>query len=107
MGATRLWPYASRADALKDVLRLSQGMSAKAAGANIPVGGAKGVIIAHPGQKTDELLKAYASFVESLDGRFITGQDVNLTPDDIRTMHQVTDYKEFCIAQILSLILVV
>ncbi|MEO0488347.1 MAG: Glu/Leu/Phe/Val dehydrogenase dimerization domain-containing protein [Cyanobacteria bacterium J06659_2] len=92
MGATRLWPYQNEAEALTDVLRLSRGMTDKAACANIPVGGAKGVIIAHPEAKTAALLQAYARVVESLGGRFITGQDVNLGPADVRTMHQVTNH---------------
>jgi leucine dehydrogenase len=92
MGATRLWPYASEQDALRDVLRLSQGMTYKAACAGIPVGGAKGVIIADPRQKTDTLLAAYARFVEGLNGQFITGQDVNLSLQDVQTMRQITPH---------------
>ena len=92
MGATRLWPYASQEDALKDVLRLSRGMTYKAACANIPVGGAKGVIIAKPENKTEKMLRAYGSFVESLKGRFITGQDVNISAKDVRVMGRETNH---------------
>ena len=92
MGATRLWPYASEAEALRDVLRLSRGMTYKAACANIPVGGAKAVIIADPQAKSSDLLRAYGSFVDSLNGRFITGQDVNLSPNDVREICQETKY---------------
>lgn len=92
MGATRLLPYASEEDALRDVLRLSRGMTYKAACANIPVGGGKAVIIANPKQKTDELLRAYGRFVESLKGRFITGQDVNLSPQDIHKIRRETKH---------------
>lgn len=92
MGATRLLPYASEDDALRDVLRLSRGMTYKAACANIPVGGGKAVIIANPEDKTDELLRAYGRFVDSLKGRFITGQDMNICPEDVRTMRQETKY---------------
>ena len=92
MGATRLWPYASEADALRDVLRLSRGMTYKAACANIPVGGGKAVIIADPQAKSSELLRAYGRFVNSLNGRFITGQDVNLSPSDVREICQETKY---------------
>ncbi|MBW4628470.1 MAG: tryptophan dehydrogenase ScyB [Brasilonema octagenarum HA4186-MV1] len=92
MGATRLWPYASEAAALKDALRLSRGMTYKAACANIPVGGGKAVIIANPENKTEDLFRAYGRFVESLKGRFITGQDVNLTPEDVRIINQETQY---------------
>lgn len=92
MGATRLWPYATEAAALKDVLRLSRGMTYKAACANIPVGGGKAVIIADPAQKSDELLKAYGRFVESLKGRFVTGQDMNLTAQDVRQIQTETEH---------------
>jgi leucine dehydrogenase len=92
MGATRLFPYKEESDAIKDVLRLSQGMTDKAACANIPVGGAKGVIIADPKDKTEELFKAYARFVNNLGGIFITGQDVNLETEDVLIMSQVTNY---------------
>ena len=92
MGATRLWPYASEEDALRDVLRLSRGMTYKAACANIPMGGGKAVILAHPENKTEALLRAYGRFVDSLKGRFITGQDVNISPEDVRQIRQETSY---------------
>ncbi|WYL95191.1 MAG: tryptophan dehydrogenase ScyB [Gloeotrichia echinulata IR180] len=92
MGATRLWPFASEEAALHDALRLSRGMTYKAACANIPVGGGKGVIIANPEQKTDKLLRAYGRFVHELNGRFITGQDVNLSVEDVRTIRHETNY---------------
>lgn len=92
MGATRLFPYISEDDALQDVLRLSRGMTYKAACANIPVGGGKAVIIADPENKTDEMLRAYGRFVDSLRGRFVTGQDMNISPKDVRTMGQETKY---------------
>ncbi|MBD2440523.1 tryptophan dehydrogenase ScyB [Nostoc sp. FACHB-110] len=92
MGATRLYPYVNEEAALRDALRLSRGMTYKAACANIPAGGGKAVIIANPADKTDEMLRAYGRFVESLKGRFITGQDVNITPQDVRTINQETKY---------------
>lgn len=92
MGATRLWPYASQKHALKDVLRLSRGMTYKAACANIPVGGAKAVIIAKPEHKTERMLRAYGRFVDNLEGRFITGQDVNICTEDVRVIRQETNH---------------
>jgi leucine dehydrogenase len=92
MGATRLLPYVNEEVALKDALRLSRGMTYKAACANIPVGGGKAVIIAKPEHKTEDLLRAYGRFVESLQGRFITGQDMNLTPQDIRVINKETKH---------------
>jgi leucine dehydrogenase len=92
MGATRLYPYVNEEAALRDALRLSRGMTYKAACANIPAGGGKAVIIANPEDKTPEMLRAYGRFVESLKGRFITGQDVNITPQDVRIIKQETNY---------------
>lgn len=92
MGATRLYPYTSEVEALYDVLRLSRGMTYKAACANLPVGGGKAVIIAEPQAKNSELLRAYGRFINRLNGKFITGQDVNLTPEDVREIRCETRY---------------
>ena len=92
MGGTRLFPYGSEEDALKDVLRLSQAMTYKAACANIPAGGGKGVIIAKPEHKTQELFEAYGSFVETFKGRFITGEDLNISVENVRQMFAKTHY---------------
>ncbi len=92
MGATRLFPYKSEEDALKDVLRLSYGMTYKAACADLNAGGGKAVIIADPKDKTPELLKAYGRCVNSLKGRFITGQDVNISVEDVNQIRTETDY---------------
>lgn len=92
LGGTRLFPYNNEEEALKDVLRLSRAMTYKAACANIPVGGGKGVIIADPEHKTDQLFSAYGSFVEKLQGRFITGQDVNISLEDTYKISEKTRY---------------
>ncbi|NEO18534.1 MULTISPECIES: Glu/Leu/Phe/Val dehydrogenase dimerization domain-containing protein [unclassified Moorena] len=92
MGATRLFPYKSEEDALKDVLRLSYGMTYKAACADLNAGGGKAVIIADPKDKTPELLKAYGRCVNSLKGRFITGQDVNISVEDVNQIRTETQY---------------
>ena len=92
MGGTRLWPYTTEEDALKDVLLLSRAMTYKAACANIPAGGGKGVIIARPENKTDALFQAYGRFVETLKGGFITGEDVNISVEDVRQMSRATRY---------------
>ena len=92
MGGTRLWPYTTEEDAFKDVLLLSRAMTYKAACANIPAGGGKGVIIARPENKTDALFQAYGRFVETLKGDFITGEDVNISVEDVRQMSRATRY---------------
>ncbi len=45
LGGTRFWNYASDQEALVDVLRLSRGMTYKAAVAGLNLGGGKSVII--------------------------------------------------------------
>ena len=90
LGGCRIWNYENHADALHDVLRLSRGMTYKAALAGLPLGGGKSVIIADP-HKSDKssLLRALATHVESLQGRYITSQDVSVSNMDlchIRTM---------------------
>lgn len=92
MGGTRIWPYENRDAALTDVLRLSQGMTLKAALAETPTGGGKAVIIADPRtDKSEALLRAYARAVDSLGGRFITGEDVGLTVADADIIGGETD----------------
>lgn len=84
LGGTRYFPYASESLALTDVLRLSEGMTYKAAAAILPLGGAKAVIIGDPStQRTEALLEAYGRFVESLGGRYYTAADVGTTSEDL------------------------
>jgi valine dehydrogenase (NAD+) len=83
LGGTRFYPYASTADAVRDVLNLSRGMSYKAALAGLDLGGGKAVIIGDPVTgKTEALLRAYGRFVQSLNGRYFTACDVGtFSPD--------------------------
>ena len=92
IGGCRLFPYASYDDALFDVLRLSRGMSHKNAVAGLPHGGAKGVIIADPSQKTEAMFEAFAEAVNNLGGEYITAEDVNTTCDDALVMLRKTKY---------------
>jgi leucine dehydrogenase len=89
-GGCRIWPYASEAQALNDVLRLSRGMTYKAAILDLPYGGGKTVVIGDPAQKTPALLRALAEAVERLDGRYIIADDVGTTIDDLALMREVT-----------------
>ena len=93
LGGTRFYPYASEAAALTDVLRLSQGMTQKAAAAGIALGGGKAVIIGDPATvKTSALLRAYGRFVESLSGRYFTAADVGTTAQDLDVVATATRY---------------
>ena len=92
LGGTRMHAYASEAEALTDVLRLSQGMTHKAAAAGIALGGGKAVIIGDPATKTDDLLRAYGRFVDSLGGRYFTAADVGTTAADLDVVATATRY---------------
>ncbi len=71
LGGTRMWNYETEHQAITDALRLSRGMTYKAAVANLPYGGGKAVIFGDPRtQKTEALLRAYGRFVESLGGLY-------------------------------------
>jgi valine dehydrogenase (NAD+) len=84
LGGTRFYPYASTADAVRDVLNLSRGMSYKAALAGLDLGGGKAVIIGDPAQlKGEPLLRAYGRFVQSLNGRYYTACDVGTFSEDM------------------------
>ncbi|MCG6657084.1 Glu/Leu/Phe/Val dehydrogenase [Halomonas campisalis] len=93
LGGLRIFPYASEADALTDVLRLSRGMTYKSALADLPLGGGKAVIIADPRRdKTPELLRAMGRLVDSLGGRYITAEDSGTSEADMRIIHEATDH---------------
>ncbi|HLW57156.1 MAG TPA: Glu/Leu/Phe/Val dehydrogenase dimerization domain-containing protein [Bacteriovoracaceae bacterium] len=92
LGGTRLWPYASEEEALVDVLRLSRGMTYKNAISGLHLGGGKAVIIADPKDKSEALFRAFGRFVESLNGRYITAEDVNTTVQDIEHIRRETKF---------------
>ncbi len=91
LGGTRFYGYASEAEALTDVLRLSRGMTYKAAAAGLDLGGGKAVIIGDPAtDKSERLLRAYGRIVDSLQGRYITAEDVGTTTTDIDLIRRET-----------------
>jgi leucine dehydrogenase len=93
LGGTRICSYGSFENALKDVLRLSKGMTYKSAIAGVGFGGGKAVIIADPKKdKTKDLLKAYGRAVESLQGQYICAEDVGCSPEDLTVINQTTRY---------------
>jgi len=100
LGGTRMWDYKTEKEGLIDVLRLSQGMSHKAALANVNFGGGKAVIFGSPEtDKTTNLLHTYGYYLKVLDREankkqnakphFITAIDVNISPKDIKTIHRI------------------
>ena len=93
LGGTRLWNYASSAEALTDVLRLSRGMTYKSAMAGLPLGGGKAVIIGDAKTiKSEALFRAYGRFIETLGGKYITAEDVNIRTADIDIVAKETNH---------------
>jgi glutamate dehydrogenase/leucine dehydrogenase len=91
LGGTRFYPYDSEADALEDVLRLSKGMSFKAAAAGLDLGGGKAVIIGDWRKlKSERLWRAYGRVVDSLQGRYITAEDVGTDAQDMEMIRRET-----------------
>ncbi|WP_264213176.1 Leu/Phe/Val dehydrogenase [Leisingera thetidis] len=92
-GGLRMRPYASEEDALTDVLRLSEGMTYKNAAAGLALGGGKAVIIGDPAtSKTPELLRAFGRAIEGLDGRYITAEDMGMSPADLAVLAEETRF---------------
>lgn len=93
LGGCRMWPYASEEEAVRDVLRLSRGMTYKSAMANLKLGGGKSVIIGNPRtQKSPELLQAFARAIENLNGRYIAAEDSGTSVADMKFMAQFTSH---------------
>lgn len=93
LGGTRMWHYASEADALQDVLRLSRGMTYKSAISGINLGGGKAVIIGDPAKdKSEAMWRQYGKLVDSLGGKYITAEDVGTSPADIEYVAMETEF---------------
>lgn len=93
LGGVRFWDYSSEEEALMDVLRLSKGMTYKAAASGLNLGGGKGVIIGDKKKLNPELIfRAFGQFVNSLNGRYITAEDVGTTVEDMENVYIETPW---------------
>ena len=93
LGGTRMWPYTSETEALNDVMRLSRGMTYKSALAGLDLGGGKAVIIGDARtQKTEAMFRRFGRFVESLNGRYITAEDVGMSTTEMVNIRKETNY---------------
>lgn len=93
LGGVRMWPYENEQEAIRDVLRLSRGMSYKAAISGLNLGGGKAVIIGDPRKDKNEfLLRAFGRYVDSLGGRYITAEDVGMEVQDMEWIRMETKY---------------
>ncbi|RDW21976.1 Leu/Phe/Val dehydrogenase [Oceanobacillus chungangensis] len=93
LGGTRMWTYSSEEAAIEDALRLAKGMTYKNAAAGLNLGGGKTVIIGDPRKdKNPEMFRAFGRYIQGLNGRYITAEDVGTTVDDMDLIHLETDY---------------
>jgi leucine dehydrogenase len=93
LGGTRFWNYANDAEAIKDVLRLSRGMTYKASISGLNLGGGKAVIIGDSYKdKSEALWRRYGKFVQGLNGRYITAEDVGTTKEDMEYIQMETKH---------------
>jgi valine dehydrogenase (NAD+) len=93
IGGTRFLPYATEADALEDVLNLSQAMAYKCACAGLNLGGGKAVIIGDPARdKTDAVLRSYGRSLQTLNGRYYTACDVGTFVEDMDVIAQECEF---------------
>ncbi|HYG17706.1 MAG TPA: Glu/Leu/Phe/Val dehydrogenase dimerization domain-containing protein [Ohtaekwangia sp.] len=93
LGGTRMWNYTSEQEALTDALRLSRGMTFKAAISGLNLGGGKAVIIGDANRlKTESFLRRFGKFVNSLNGKYITAEDVNMKTADMEYIAMETKH---------------
>lgn len=92
LGGTRVWNYNSHEDAIIDALRLSRGMTYKNAISGLNIGGGKAVIVATPSMKSEALWRRYGKFVNSLNGKYITAEDVNTNTGDMEFIAMETKF---------------
>jgi leucine dehydrogenase len=93
LGGTRMWSYATEQEAITDVLRLSRGMTFKAAISGLNLGGGKAVIIGDVKiLKTEAFLRRFGKFVNSLGGKYITAEDVNMKTADMEFISMETKH---------------
>lgn len=90
LGGTRMWPYATEEEAITDVLRLSRGMTFKNSLAGLNLGGGKAVILGNPSLKNEAFLRRFGRFIESLGGRYVTAEDVNMNTSDMEYIRMQT-----------------
>ncbi len=98
LGGCRVWHYDDAREAIRDALRLSRAMTFKSAVAGLPLGGGKGVIMApdpaspvRRGQRADAL-RDFGEAIDSLDGAYITAEDVGTSARDMEVIAGQTSH---------------
>jgi leucine dehydrogenase len=97
LGGTRFWNYECEEEAVEDVLRLARGMTYKASLAGLNLGGGKSVIIGDVTQlrkdpvRREAFWRAFGRYIEGLNGRYITAEDVNTKLEDMAYLNMETN----------------
>ncbi|WP_340085092.1 Glu/Leu/Phe/Val dehydrogenase [Siminovitchia sp. FSL H7-0308] len=93
LGGTRMWTYDSEEAAIQDALRLARGMTYKNAAAGLSLGGGKAVIMGDPKKdKNEEMFRAFGRYIQGLNGRYITAEDVGTSVQDMDLIHEETNF---------------
>jgi len=92
LGGCRMYPYPSEDEAVVDVLRLARGMTYKAAASGLDLGGGKSVIIGDPEEKSEELMRSFGRYIETLGGRYIVAEDVGTSTEDMEYIRIETSH---------------
>jgi leucine dehydrogenase len=96
LGGCRMWSYADSRAAIADALRLSRAMTYKAAVAELPLGGGKGVIMLRngppKGRARTAVLLDFADTIDAVSGRYITAEDVGTSARDMTVIARGTSH---------------
>jgi leucine dehydrogenase len=92
LGGVRLWRYATPEDGVRDALRLARGMTHKAAAAGLDLGGGKGVICDAAGADRRDVMRDFGDLVDSLEGRYVTAEDVGVGAEDVAAIAERTPH---------------
>jgi leucine dehydrogenase len=93
LGGSRFWNYENEQAAITDVLRLSKGMTYKAAITGLNLGGGKSVILGDPKKiKTPDLMRAFGRIIDRLNGSYITAEDVGTSVQDMDYIRETTEH---------------
>jgi leucine dehydrogenase len=97
LGGLRLWRYGALGDAIADALRLSEAMTYKAAAAGLDLGGGKAVLCVPPDRdlppaERRELMLDVGDIVDSLEGRYVTAEDVGTGTNDMSIIRERTEH---------------
>jgi leucine dehydrogenase len=97
LGGARMWRYRALGDGIADALRLSEAMTSKAAAAGLDLGGGKAVLCAPPdreltAEERHALLLDLGDAVESVEGRYVTAEDVGTGTEDMTVIAERTSH---------------